>query len=156
MPVVDPRRTSQSEVDRLASGNPRLTLLLKFAEGRMSRMTVLVLAVLGSLYLPGQAFAQLTPPAGSAGAGNSPISGVPFGPANPRALADPSGIGNASTVPPLGTNSPAPAVSYGSVNSSPPTRVVTPPYAGASQRIISAHSVEPRSKAPFRRRGRAQ
>ena len=37
----------------------------------MSRMTVLVLAVLGSLHLPGQAFAQLTPPAGSAGAGNS-------------------------------------------------------------------------------------
>ena len=33
----------------------------------MSRMTALVLAVLGSLYLPGQAFAQLTPPAGSAG-----------------------------------------------------------------------------------------
>jgi len=29
----DPRRTSQSEVDRLASGNPRLTLLLKFRGG---------------------------------------------------------------------------------------------------------------------------
>jgi hypothetical protein len=27
---------------------------------------------------------------------------------------------------------------------------------GASQRIISAHNVEPRSKAPVRRRGRAQ
>jgi hypothetical protein len=52
----------------------------------MSRMTALVLAVLGSLYLPGQAFAQLTPPAGSAGAGNSAISGVPYGPANPRVL----------------------------------------------------------------------
>src|SRR5258707_3064224 len=37
-----PERTSQSEVDRLACRNPRLTLLLKFPEGRMSRMTVLV------------------------------------------------------------------------------------------------------------------
>src|SRR5260370_31689408 len=68
------RRTSQGEVDGLACGNPRLTLLLKFPEGQMSRMTALVFAVLGSLYLPGQAFAQLTPPAGSAGAGNSAIS----------------------------------------------------------------------------------
>jgi hypothetical protein len=123
----------------------------------MSRNSALVLALtLGSLTVSTQAFAQLTPPAGSAGAGNSPISGVPFGPANPRALSDPSGIGNASTVPPLRANTPAPPVSYGSVNSSPPspTRVVTPPYAGASQRI-SAHNVEPRSKTP-RRRGRAQ
>jgi hypothetical protein len=122
----------------------------------MSRNSALVLALaLGSLIVPAQAFAQLTPPAGSAGAGNSAISGVPFGPANPRVLSDPSGIGNASLIPPLRTNSPAPPVSYGSVNSLPPsrTRVVTPPYAGASQRIIiSAH----RSKAPIRRRGRAQ
>jgi len=69
----------------------------------MFRNSALVLALaLGSLNVPGQAIAQLTPPAGSAGAGNSPISGVPFGPANPRALSDPSGIGNASMVPPLG------------------------------------------------------
>jgi len=125
----------------------------------MSRHFALALALaIGSLILPAQAFAQLTPPAGSAGAGNSPINGVPFGPANPRALSDPSGIGNASTVPPLRANTPMPPVSYGAVNSSPPshTRVVTPPYAGASQRIISAHNVEPRGKAPVRRRGRAQ
>jgi hypothetical protein len=125
----------------------------------MSRNCALVLAfVLASLIVPVQAFAQLTPPAGSAGAGNSPISGVPFGPANPRALSDPSGIGNASRVPPLGTNSPAPPVAYGSVYSSPPSRprVVVPPYAGASQRIISAHNLEPRRKAPVRRRGRPQ
>jgi hypothetical protein len=124
----------------------------------MSRNSALVLALaLGSLIVSAQAFAQLTPPAGSAGAGNSSISGIPFGPANPRALSDPSGIGNASIVPPLRTNPPVPPVAYGSVNSSPPssTRVVTPPYAGASQRIISAHSVEPRGKAP-RRRGRPQ
>ena len=125
----------------------------------MSRNSALVLAVaLGSLIVPGQAFAQLTPPAGSAGAGNSPISGVPFGPANPRALSDPSGIGNASLIPPLRTNTPTPPTSYGSVNSSPPssTRVVTPPYAGASQRIINAHAVEPGRHAPGHRRGRAQ
>ena len=76
----------------------------------MSRMTLLVLAVLGGLCLPGQAFAQLTPPAGSAGAGNAPISGVPYGPANPRSLSDPSGIGNASGLPPLRSNTPTPVV----------------------------------------------
>ncbi len=66
----------------------------------MSRNSALVLVLaLGSLILPAQAFAQLTPPAGSAGAGNSAISGVPFGPANPRVLSDPSGIGNAATCP---------------------------------------------------------
>jgi hypothetical protein len=150
----DPRRTLQGEVDGLACGNPRPTLLLKLPEGRMSRMTALVLAVLGSLYLPGQAFAQLTPPAGSAGAGNSPISGVPYGPANPRGLSDPSGIGNASSLPPLRSNAPSPVFSS---TPTAPTRVVAPPsYPSASQRIISAHAVEPRSKAPPRRRGRPQ
>jgi len=48
----------------------------------MSRNSALVFALaLGILIVPAQAFAQLTPPAGSAGADNSPISGVPFGPA---------------------------------------------------------------------------
>src|SRR5882762_9027306 len=111
----------------------------------MSRHSALVLILLlGSLAAPASAYAQLTPPAGSAGAGNSAINGIPFGPANPRVLSDPSGIGNASLVPPLRSNSPA--VSYGSVNSLPPSRtpVVTPPYPGASQRIISAHNIEPR------------
>jgi hypothetical protein len=125
----------------------------------MSRKSAFVLVLaLGSLIVPAQALAQLTPPAGSAGAGNSPISGVPFGPANPRVLSDPSGIGNASSIPPLRTNVPVPPASYGSVDSSPPSRpaVVAPPYAGASQRIFSAQNIEPRSKAPFRRRGRAQ
>jgi hypothetical protein len=133
-----------------------------FGEISMFRNSALVLALaLGSLIVPAQAFAQLTPPAGSAGAGNSPISGVPFGPANPRALSDPSGIGNASRIPPLRTNSPTPPASYGSVISSPPSRVVTPPYAGTSQRTIDAYTVEPgtvepRRHAPGRRRGRAQ
>jgi hypothetical protein len=152
--AIDPRRTSQGEADGLACGNPRLTLLLKLPEGRMPRMTALVLAVLGSLYLPGQAFAQLPPLAGSAGAGNSAINGVPYGPANPRVLSDPSGIGNASSLPPLRSNTPAPVVSS---TPTAPTRVVTPPsYPSASQQIISTRAVEPRSKAQPRRRGRPQ
>jgi hypothetical protein len=126
----------------------------------MSRNSALVLALaLGSLMVPAQAFAQLTPPAGSAGAGNSAVNGIPFGPANPRVLSDPSGIGNASSIPPLGTNTPVPTVSYGSVNPLPPSRtgVVTPSYhAGPSQQIFSAHSFAPRSKAPVHRQGRAQ
>ena len=120
----------------------------------MSRKFAFVLVVaLGFLSVPGQAFAQLTPPAGSAGAGNSPISGVPFGPANPRALSDPSGIGNASTVPPLGRNPPTPVVSSTPTVSSP-SRVVTP-YAGASQRIISADQAGSRGPQ-LRRRSRPQ
>jgi hypothetical protein len=123
----------------------------------MSRNSVLVLALaLGSLIVSAQAFAQLTPPAGSAGAGNSAINGIPFGPANPGVLSDPSGIGNASRLPPLGTNSSVPTVSSGSVNSlpSPRPRVVEPAYTG--QQTISAHNFEPGSKAPVRRRGRAK
>jgi len=59
----------------------------------MPRNSPLVLILLlGSLVVPPSAYAQLTPPAGSAGAGNTPISGVPFGPANPRVLSDPSGM----------------------------------------------------------------
>jgi len=122
----------------------------------MSRLTVFFLAVLGSLVLTGQALAQLTPPAGSAGAGNAPISGVPYGPANPRPLSDPSGIGNAGSVPPLRSNTPAPVVnSYQTA----PVRTVTPPYApGGSSRIVSTHAVEPKSKGkpPSRRRSRPE
>jgi hypothetical protein len=120
----------------------------------MSRMTVLVLAVLGSLYLPGQAFAQLTPPAGSAGAGNAPISGVPYGPANPRSLSDPSGIGNGASAPALRSNTPAPVVnSYQTA----PIRSVAPPYTpGASPRITSARAIEPRRKTPSHRRSRPE
>jgi hypothetical protein len=120
----------------------------------MSRMMALVLAVLGSLYLPGQAFAQLTPPAGSAGAGNAPISGVPYGPANPRALSDPSGIGNASSLPPLRSNTPPPVISS---TPTAPTRVVTPrSYPPVSQEIIGRRAVRLNNKAPPRRRGRPE
>jgi hypothetical protein len=51
--------------------------------------------LLGSLMMPGRAFAQFPPPAGSAGDGNSAINGIPYGLANPSVLSDPSGIGNA-------------------------------------------------------------
>jgi hypothetical protein len=121
----------------------------------MSRSSALVLALaLGSLMVSAQAVAQLTPPAGSAGAGNSAINGIPFGPANPSVLSDPSGIGNASRLPPLNSN-PPPPVASGPVNSSPPrSSVVVPAYSGESPRI-SAYNIEPKSKAPVRRRGRA-
>src|SRR4051794_20418815 len=120
----------------------------------MFRYPALVLLVASVLVAPTGAFAQLTPPAGSARAGNSAISGVPYGPANPRVLSDPSGIGNASSLPPLRSNTPAPVVSS---TPTAPTRVVTPPsYPSASQQIISTIAVEPRRKAPPRRRGRPQ
>ena len=120
----------------------------------MFRNSVLVLVLLlGSLVAPGSAYAQITPPAGAAGAGNSPISGVPFGPANPSVLSDPSGIGNASRLPPLGRNPSTPVVSSTPTVSSP-SRVVTP-YVGASQRIISADKTQ--SKKPqFRHRSRPE
>lgn len=109
----------------------------------MSRCSVLIVALLlGNLAVPASVYGQLTPPAGSAGAGNSPISGVPFGPANPRVLSDPSGIGNAANVPPLGRNPTTPVVSSTPTGSSP-SRVVAP-YAGASQRIVTADQVRSR------------
>ena len=102
----------------------------------MTRTSTLVLLAALALFVPATAFAQLAPPAGSAGAGNSAISGIPFGPANPSVLSDPSGIGNASRIPPLTPNRPAPPTSYGAVDTAAPrARVVTAPYAGASQRI---------------------
>ena len=122
----------------------------------MSRNLALVLFVALALIAPAKAFAQLTPPAGSAGAGNSSISGVPFGPANPRALSDPSGIGNAASVPPLRPNTPAPVTSYGAVDTpAPRARLATPSYTGASQRVFSAQQAHPR-KPPVRRRGRPE
>lgn len=121
----------------------------------MSSKSARVLFVVLVALAPAVAHAQLTPPAGSAGAGNSAISGVPFGPANPRVLSDPSGIGNASAVPPLRPNSPAPPTPYGAVDTpSPRARVAPPPYAGASQRIVSGRQAAPR-KPPVRRRGGA-
>jgi hypothetical protein len=96
----------------------------------MPRHLILVLTLLlGGLAAPAGAYAQLTPPAGSAGAGSTVINGIPFGPANPSAVSDPSGIGNASKVPPLRTNSPAPPVVYNGAavsSPSPQPRLATP------------------------------
>ena len=121
----------------------------------MTRTTTLVLAAALALFAPATVFAQLVPPAGSAGAGNSAISGIPFGPANPSVLSDPSGIGNASRMPPLTPNRPAPPTSYGAVDTPSPRAVVTPPYAGASQRIISPRQAQSR-KPPTRKRSRPE
>jgi hypothetical protein len=122
----------------------------------MFRNPALVFFTALALIAPESAFAQLTPPAGSAGAGNSAISGVPFGPANPRALSDPSGIGNAANIPQLRPNPPPPVVSYGPVGASAPrARLAPPPYTGASQRITSARQAYPR-KPPVRRRARPE
>lgn len=121
----------------------------------MSRTTAFVLAALVSLFLSGQTHAQAIPPAGSAGAGNSAISGVPNGPANPRALSDPSGIGNAGNMPPLRSNVPATVVN--SYPAGPTTRPVRAPAPiGGSSRIVSTHAVEPRGKTPPRRRSRPE
>src|SRR5258707_13948772 len=102
----------------------------------MARPSVVAgIVLLGSLMMPACALAQFPPPAGSAGAGNSAISGIPYGPANPSVIGDPSGIGNASRIPPLGTNVPPPPTSYGALNpSSSPARVVTPSNICAASR----------------------
>jgi len=136
---------------------PHISLEVQLRKDSMSRNVALVLlGLLGGMVAPASAYAQLTPPAGSAGAGNSPISGIPFGPANPSVLSDPSGIGNASRIPPLGRNPsppPPPPVVSGPVGS-PPSRVAAP-YASASQGIFSADQVDPR-RLPARRHGRPQ
>ncbi len=52
-----------------------------------------------------------TPMAGSAGAGNSAINGIPFGPANPGERSDPSSVRNAETmVAPQSPSSSVPTV----------------------------------------------
>jgi len=62
----------------------------------------IALAFFVFLAAPTASFAMM---AGEAGAGNSPISGIPPGPASRgginNAIADPSGIGNASRMAPL-------------------------------------------------------
>jgi hypothetical protein len=124
----------------------------------MPRNSTLVLFLALGLIFPSETFAQLVPPAGSAGAGSSAISGVPFGPANPSVLSDPSGIGNASRIPPLTPNRPAPIPSYGAVDTPAPRATLGVPsssYTGASQRIISARQAAPK-KQPGRRRSRPE
>ena len=66
----------------------------------LRKSAVLALGLL-VVFSPASSRAQTTPLAGSAGAGNSAISGIPAGPANNSTVYDPSGIGNASKMPAL-------------------------------------------------------
>ena len=117
----------------------------------MSRIIPLVVAVLVSPCLGGQVFAQLTPPAGTAGAGLAPINGIPYGPANPRSASDPSGIGNYYSGPPIRSNTPTITVPQAPLA---PARAAAPTYyPGASQQIINAQAIEPKSKIRHRRPG---
>ena len=120
----------------------------------MSRIIPLVVAVLVSSCLAGQAVAQIVPPAGAAGAGTAPVTGIPYGPANNRNLSDPSGIGNASSVPPLGTNHPMITTPQAPIATSRAAAPAYVPY--SSQRVISAHAVEPKGKTRHRRPNRGQ
>jgi hypothetical protein len=114
----------------------------------MSRIVPFVVVVLASLagqVLTGQAFAQLTPPAGTAGAGMAPINGIPYGAANPRLPSDLSGIGNAGAVPPLRSNFPASAIPQ--TNIAPLEHAPAPsPSLYSSEPVLNAHAVEPRHK----------
>ena len=115
----------------------------------MSRIIALVVSVLMGSCLAGPAFAQLTPPAGTAGAGMAPINGIPYGPANPRPATDLSGYGNAGSVPPLRSNNPMITTPQAPIA---PTRAAAPAYIPyGSQRTTSAYAVEPKGKSRHRR-----
>lgn len=120
----------------------------------MPRIILLVVAMFASLSFGGQAFAQLTPPAGTAGAGMAPINGIPYGPGNPRPLADPSGIGNASSVPPLRANNPTITVPQAPLA---PSRAAAPTYYPyTSHQDFGVYAVEPKNKNRHRPRGHRQ
>jgi len=118
----------------------------------MSRHTPVLILLLGSLLAPVSVSAQLVPPAGTAGAGLTPIHGVPFGPHNPASASDPSGQLNAAKLPPLRANpplqSPPPQPVFGPIAS---PRRVNPPY--ASRRVYSANEVVTR-RPEARRHGK--
>jgi len=120
----------------------------------MSRIIPLVVAVLVGPCLAGEAFAQLTPPAGTAGAGMTPINGIPYGPANPRPATDLSGFGNAASVPPLRANNPTITVPQAPLALGRAAAPAYSPY--PSQRTISAYAVEPKGKTRHRRPGPRQ
>ena len=93
------------------------------------------------------------PPAGSAGAGNSAISGIPPGPANNPTVSDPSGIGNAARAPSLPSQAviPVTPASPGFGNS-----VVVPRSGARPARIRTPSRAEVREERPVRgKRARA-
>jgi hypothetical protein len=119
----------------------------------MSRHTPVLILLLVSLLAPVSVSGQLVPPAGTAGAGLTPIHGVPFGPNNPASASDPSGQLNAAKLPPLHANPPLqpppPQPVFGPIAS---PRRVNPPF--ASRRVYSANAVVTRHEAA-RRHGKS-
>jgi hypothetical protein len=116
---------------------------------------VLVLPVAALLLValsPASSWAQLTPPAGSAGAGNSSISGIPAGPANNPTVYNPSGIGNAARVPSLPSQAAIPVTpaSPGYGNTVVVPRSLSSPRIRAVRRSTIR---EPRSARVTRHRG---
>jgi hypothetical protein len=107
-------RTSLSTIDAVRAGRQRPSFdavvalsvprrsVQKLMESSMSNTSAKIALALLLLTAPATSFARM---AGQAGAGNVPISGIPPGPANVGGLnnitVDPSGIGNASRMPPL-------------------------------------------------------
>jgi hypothetical protein len=89
-----------------------------------------VLALLLVVLSPASSRAQITPPAGSAGAGNSAISGIPAGPANNPTVYNPSGIGNAGRTPSLPSQATIPVTpaspGYGNTVAVPRSGLRTP------------------------------
>jgi hypothetical protein len=76
-----------------------------------SKLAIALSLIVG---ISGSASAQSivgTPMAGSAGAGNSAINGIPLGPANPGVRSDPSGVRNSVRVTAL----PSPSISVPTV-----------------------------------------
>jgi hypothetical protein len=118
----------------------------------MSRHTPVLILLLVSLLAPVSVSGQLVPPAGTAGAGLTPIHGVPFGPNNPASASDPSGQLNAAKLPPLHANPPLqpppPQPVFGPIAS---PRRVNPPF--ASRRVYSANEVVTR-RPEARRHGK--
>ena len=90
------------------------------------------------------------PPAGSAGAGNSSISGIPPGPANNPTVSDPSGIGNAARTPSLPSQAAIPVTpaSPGFGNSA-----VVPRSGSRSTRIRTLRQAETRAPRSVRGKG---
>lgn len=90
------------------------------------------------------------PPAGSAGAGNSSISGIPPGPANNPTVYDPSGIGNAARTPSLPSQAAIPVTpsSPGFGNSA-----VVPRAGSRSTRIRTLYRAETRAPRAVRGKG---
>jgi hypothetical protein len=105
-----------------------------------------IFALLLIALLPVSSRAQV-PPAGSAGAGNSSISGIPPGPANNPTLYDPSGIGNAARTPSLPSQAAIPTTpaspGYGNT-------AVVPRFGSRSTRIRTLRRAEIRAPREIR------